>query len=51
MADNKVSTPAGFGGLMSYSEEYNSKYQFRPEYVLMFVILIIGLRILMPVIF
>ena len=40
MAD-KISMPAGFGGLMRYDEEYKSKFMIKPEYVIGFVIFII----------
>lgn len=41
--------PAGFGGLMRYKEEYDSKFQFGPGVVLGMIIativLILGLEI------
>lgn len=50
MADNNVSMPTGFGGLMRYKEEYNSKLKFGPGVVVAMIIavivLVIGLRIL-----
>ena len=49
MADNSVSMPAGFGGLMRYKEEYNSKLKFGPGVVVGMIIgvivLVVGLRI------
>ena len=48
MADN-ISMPAGFGGLMRYKEEYNSKFKFGPGAVVAMIIIVIafviGLRI------
>jgi preprotein translocase subunit Sec61beta len=48
MADN-VSMPAGFGGLMRFKEEYNSKLKFGPGVVIGMIIAVIvlvaGLRI------
>ena len=38
---DKISMPAGFGGLMRYDEEYKSKFMIKPEYVIGFVIFII----------
>ncbi len=42
--------PVGFGGLMRYKEEYNSKLKFGPGVVIGMIIavivLVIGLRIL-----
>ena len=50
MADSGVSMPAGFGGLMRYKEEYNSKLKFGPGVVvgmiIAVIVLVIGLRIL-----
>lgn len=40
MAD-KISMPAGFGGLMRYDEEYKSKFMLKPEYIIGFVVVII----------
>jgi len=48
MANNPVSSPPGFGGLMRYGEEYESKFNLKPTHVIVFVIAIIGLRILLP---
>ncbi len=45
MADNKVHMPAGFGGLMRYEEEYESKIMIKPAHVVAFVILILAFRI------
>jgi len=45
MADNKVNMPAGFGGLMRFSEEYSSIFNLKPTHVIAFIILIIGFRI------
>ncbi len=47
-SDNKVSLPGGFGGLMRYSEEYNSYINLKPTHVVIFVILILVFRIVMP---
>ncbi|MEK6926026.1 MAG: preprotein translocase subunit Sec61beta [Nanoarchaeota archaeon] len=45
MADNKISMPGGFGGLMRYDEEYASKFPLKPAHVIAFVVLIIAFRI------
>ena len=45
MADNKVHMPAGFGGLMRFEEEYESKIMLKPTHVIVFVILILAFRI------
>ncbi len=47
---NDVSMPAGFGGLMRYKEEYDSKLKFGPGVVvgmiIAVIVLVVGLRIL-----
>jgi preprotein translocase subunit Sec61beta len=45
MADNRISMPAGFGGLMRFDEEYESKFNLKPTSVIAFVILILAFRI------
>jgi hypothetical protein len=50
-SDNKVNLPGGFGGLMRYSEEYDSFVNLKPIHVVLFVILIVAFRIVMPFIF
>ncbi|MEK6928524.1 MAG: preprotein translocase subunit Sec61beta [Nanoarchaeota archaeon] len=41
MADNKISMPGAFGGLMRYDEEYKSRFMIGPGTVIGFIILII----------
>ncbi len=41
MAKDTVNMPAGFGGLLRYSEEYDSKLKIKPAQVIIFIILII----------
>ena len=45
MANEGIQMPAGFGGLMRYSEEYETKFPLKPIHIIAFVILIIGFRI------
>ncbi len=49
MADNSISMPAGFGGLMRYDEEYDSKLKFGPGAVIGMIIativFVLGLRL------
>ncbi len=49
----EMSMPSGFGGLMRYNEEYNSKLKFKPEIVILLIILtilfVIGLKVFYPV--
>jgi preprotein translocase subunit Sec61beta len=44
-SDNKIQMPAGFGGLMRYDEEYDTRFKLKPVYVIGFVILIIAFRL------
>lgn len=52
MAD-RINMPAGFGGLMRYGEEYESKFKLKPSQVIGFVILLVVfvtlLKILWPI--
>ncbi len=45
MADNSINMPSGFGGLVRFKEEYESKFNLKPVHVVMFVILIVVFRI------
>lgn len=36
------SMPAGFGGLMRYKEEYNSKFKFGPGTVIAMIVAVIA---------
>ncbi|MFA5992689.1 MAG: preprotein translocase subunit Sec61beta [Candidatus Pacearchaeota archaeon] len=51
--DTGMSMPGVFGGLMRYNEEYNSRFKFRPEYVIAFVIIlglvVLGLKVFAPI--
>jgi len=49
MADNKISLPGGFGGLTRYSEEYSSKFNLKPLHIIIFIILILIFRVILPV--
>jgi len=41
MADNKISMPGSFGGLMRYDSEYKSKFMLTPGQVVGFIVLVI----------
>ncbi len=46
MAENSgFSLPAGFGGLVNYKEEYESKFMLKPTYVVGFIVLIVAFRV------
>ena len=49
--DNGVSMPGGFGGLMRYNEEYDSKLKIKPAWVIGFIILLIILIIVLNIFF
>lgn len=53
MAENKISMPGSFGGLMRYDEEYKSKFMLSPAVVIGFIIgiivLILALKIFWPI--
>ena len=45
MASNAINLPSGFGGLTRFNEEYESKFNLKPESVIVFIILIITFRV------
>lgn len=47
--DNKISMPAGFGGLMRFDEEYASKINLKPTHIIVFIILIVAFRIVLGI--
>lgn len=51
MAENKVNLPAGFGGLMRFSEEYESYFNLKPTHVIVFVVLIVAFRVFLEFIY
>lgn len=51
MADQQVNLPAGFGGLMRFGEEYESKFNLKPSHVIIFVALIVAFRLGLEFIF
>ena len=51
MADNSINLPGGFGGLTRFREEYDSRFKLKPSHIIVFVILILAFRIVLPLIF
>jgi preprotein translocase subunit Sec61beta len=45
MADSGVNIPSGFGGLVKFKEEYQSKFNLKPMHVVVFIILIVVFRV------
>jgi preprotein translocase subunit Sec61beta len=41
MSQNKINVPSGFGGLINYGEEYESRFKIKPEHVVLFVVVVI----------
>lgn len=41
MADESFRMPSGSGGLVRYFDEYKSKIQLKPEYIIVIIILVI----------
>lgn len=48
MADSGINVPSGFGGLVKFKEEYESKFNLKPIHVVVFVILIVAFRVALP---
>jgi len=40
-----INLPGGFGGLMRYQEEYDSRFMIKPTHVIIFIVLILAFRI------
>ncbi len=51
MANQGIQMPAGFGGLMRFSEEYKSKIMLKPTHVIIFIIAVVAFRILLELIY
>ena len=47
MADNRITLPSSSGGLLRYFDEYKSKIEFKPGYVIAFIVLVIILEIIL----
>jgi preprotein translocase subunit Sec61beta len=51
MAENTgFSLPSGFGGLVSYKEEYASRFMLKPTHIIAFIVLIVAVRFALPLI-
>ena len=51
MADNRISMPSGFGGLMRFDQEYTSKFMLKPIHVIAFIVLILAFRIFLGIVY
>ncbi len=45
MAKNQIALPAAGGGLMRYSDEFKSKMQIKPMYVVIAIVIVIAIEI------
>lgn len=45
--DNKIDMPTSGGGLMRYSGESRSKLQFKPEHVLILIVVVIVIQLVL----
>jgi len=48
---NTINMPSGFGGLMRYNEEYESKFNLKPTHIIAFIIFIVLFRVGLGVIY
>lgn len=51
MAQNKINVPAGFGGLVRYGEEYESRFKLKPEHVIVFIVAVIIFVLILKIFF
>lgn len=51
MAKDSVNLPGGFGGLMRYNEEYDSKLKLKPTHVIIYIILVIAFVLALNIFF
>ncbi|MBI5803289.1 preprotein translocase subunit Sec61beta [Candidatus Pacearchaeota archaeon] len=51
MANEGINLPGSFGGLTRFSEEYESFFNITPTQVIIFVVGIVGLRVLLEFIY
>ena len=47
MAEDRIQMPSGMGGLVRYFEDYKSKIEFKPVWVVVFIIAVMVIEILL----
>jgi len=47
MADNKINMPSGQGGIVRYFDEYKSKIQIKPTWVLIAIAIVALIEIIL----
>ena len=45
--DDRISMPSGIGGLVRYFDDYKSKIEFKPGFIIIFTIVVIIVMILL----
>lgn len=48
---SEINMPAGFGGLMRYKEEYESKIKFTPNHIVIMVLIVIAFIAILNIFF
>jgi len=49
MAQEKINMPSGMGGLVRYFDDYKSKIEFKPEIVVVAIVVVIIAEILLHI--
>ena len=47
MAQDKIQLPAGMGGLVRYFDDYKSKIEFRPHWIIALIVVVIIIEIML----
>jgi len=50
MANDRVSMPASFGGLVRYFDEYSSKIKLKPGYIVLIIALVVAFEAIIRII-
>ena len=51
MAEEKIRMPASFGGLTRYFEDYKSKIELKPEYVIFLIVVVVLAEVALRIFF
>ena len=47
MGNNKISMPSSGGGLMRYFDDYRSKIQIKPSYIIVLIVIVIVVELVL----
>ena len=47
MAQERISMPSSMGGLIRYFDEYKSKFEIKPGYIIVLIVLVIVIEIML----